>query len=364
MPELTPTPEQEAIILAATTTEDNLLLTALAGSAKTTTLVMIAEALPKVDMLCLAFNKRIALEMQDRLPPNCQAQTLNSLGHRAWADSIGRRLNFNDRKNYQLLTKAIKQLGKAEQKFAYLDFADTLKAIGDGKSCGYVPDDYKERNKRLMNDAEFHAWLEIEPTTIQWNLIRAVSMESLKFAKLGEIDFNDQILCPTIFSSLLPIFPQVLIDEAQDLSALNHALLAKLVRHRIIACGDDCQSIYGFRGAHEDSMELLKRQFSMHELALTISFRCPRKVVELVQWRAPQMRYPDFAIEGEVNFLDSWIILNLLRRSIGNDFTIIKHDNSLSQAEYQVHIMINDNYGNIFPQVTNQGNNIGTFDGT
>ena len=39
-----PTPEQQAIIDAATNSTDNLIVMALAGAAKTSTLVMIAEA--------------------------------------------------------------------------------------------------------------------------------------------------------------------------------------------------------------------------------------------------------------------------------------------------------------------------------
>jgi hypothetical protein len=38
-----------------------------------------------------------------------------------------------------------------------------------------------------------------------------------------------------------PIFSNVLVDEAQDLSELNHVMLSKLARKRIIAVGDSCQ---------------------------------------------------------------------------------------------------------------------------
>lgn len=70
---MTPTPEQVAIVEAAKQTNDNLLVSALAGAAKTSTLVLIAKALQKHPILCLAFNKRIATEMQERLPGNCTA---------------------------------------------------------------------------------------------------------------------------------------------------------------------------------------------------------------------------------------------------------------------------------------------------
>ena len=44
-----PTPEQVEILDAVRSTDDNLLVSALAGAAKTTTLVMMAEQLPKAN---------------------------------------------------------------------------------------------------------------------------------------------------------------------------------------------------------------------------------------------------------------------------------------------------------------------------
>ena len=92
----TPTPEQLRIISAASSTPDNLIISALAGAAKTSTLVLIAEALPKTSILCISFNKKIATEMKERLPANCTSMTLNSLGHRVWGDTLGKRLALFD----------------------------------------------------------------------------------------------------------------------------------------------------------------------------------------------------------------------------------------------------------------------------
>lgn len=300
-----PTDEQQVVIDAAQNTDRNLLVSALAGAAKTTTLVMIANAVD-TQMLCLAFNRRIAREMDDRLPDNCTAMTLNSLGHRAWADTIGRRLRIDTSKNYTILRALVDNLSMDDKKEAFETFSDTLHAIAFGKSCGYVPDDYSKRSRRLMDDADFFAHLEVEPTDLQMMLISEASKESLKQAFQGNCDYDDQILMPTVFSSLLPRYPLVLVDEAQDLSALNHALLRKLARQRIIATGDACQSVYGFRGAHEESMELLRESFDMKELMLSISFRCPKAVVREAQWRAPHMRWPEQAEEGLVQRLKQW----------------------------------------------------------
>lgn len=301
-----PTPEQQLIIDAAVNTSDNLIVSALAGAAKTTTLVMVAQALHTQQILCLAFNKKIATEMTERLPSNCQAMTLNSLGHRTWAEAIGRKVILEKDKNFKILTNLIKDLPKSEQTLAYGEFADTLKAIESGKSAGYIPTGHFPNAKRLMDDDEFFSWLEDEPSALQEKLIRDVTLESIAQGLKGTIDFSDQILLPTVFPSMFPSFPVVLIDEAQDLSALNHATLRKLAKKRLIAVGDSNQAIYGFRGAHEDSMSKMKTEFNMKELTLSVSFRCPISVVEAARWRAPHMQWPSWAKDGTVETKDRW----------------------------------------------------------
>lgn len=303
-----PTPEQVAVVDAARNTSYNLIIDALAGAAKTSTLVLLAQALPDTRILCLAFNKRIATEMQERLPPNCHAMTLNSLGHRVWGEVLSKRLILEKDKSFFLLTEAVKALPKFAQEEAYTDFADILKEIEQGKSAGWIPDGHFKNAKGLLDDAEFFGGLEERPSSVRINLLRDVTVRSIEKGLAGVIDFSDQIMLPTVFPSMFPHYPLVMVDEAQDLSALNHATLRKLARRRLIAVGDPNQAIYGFRGAHEDSMSLLRSSFKMRPLQLTVSFRCPKAVVTEAQWRAPHMRYPEWAKEGSVRTLTTWSI--------------------------------------------------------
>lgn len=303
---MTPTPEQHAILDAARMTESDILVSALAGAAKTSTLVMIAEALPTTSILCLAFNKRIAEEMTARLPDNCHAMTLNSLGHRVWGQHLSRRLILVKDKTYTILSGLIEDLPKDDRTEAFDGLADLIRAVDMGKMWGYIPSGKFPTAKRLIEDDDFFAALEIEPTTLQMDLIQAATIEGIKRALAGEIDFSDQIFMPTLFGATFPQYPLVLVDEAQDLSPLNHATLRRLARKRLIAVGDECQSIYGFRGAAPDSMSLLRKTFAMTELRLSISFRCPTSVVREAQWRAPHMRWPEWAKAGVVEHLDHW----------------------------------------------------------
>lgn len=304
----TPTEEQAAIVAAARDTSDNLIISALAGAAKTSTLVLIAEALPKTAILCLAFNKRIATEMQTRLPSTCVAKTLNALGHSAWCQFLNKRfLEVDTKKTYRIVKLLLDSIDDQKEKSElYKRMADLIRAVDDGKTAGYIPTGHYPAAKRLMDDDEYFAWLDEEPTRSEKDVLIAAALISLTEAHQGVIDFNDQILCSSVFPVSFPQYPLVMIDEAQDLSALNHQMLGRLAKKRIIAVGDECQAIYGFRGAHEDSMSLLARQFDMVPYYLTTSFRCPIKVVEEARWRAPAMRYPEWAKPGEVKSLHLW----------------------------------------------------------
>lgn len=305
----TPTNEQVAVRDAAVNSEDNLLISALAGAAKTSTLVLIAEALPNTQILCLAFNKKIADEMNARLPKNCTAKTLNGLGHSVWGDAIGRRLSINASKTYDLLSAEMDNLDPITRKEVGDNFTDIMRTIDFGKACGWIPDGFDKppfKAKRLMDDDEFFGHLDEDYSADVQSVIIGVTLKSLNMAFNGECDFGDQILMPTVFHGAFPRYPLVLVDEAQDLSALNHAMLRKIVKKRLIAVGDPNQAIYGFRGAHEESMDLLRKEFSMREYMLSISFRCPVRVVQAAQWRAPHMKAPDWAKEGEVTTLSAW----------------------------------------------------------
>jgi len=295
----TPTPEQAAIIAAATDTEDNLLVSALAGAAKTSTLELLANALPKTQMLCLAFNKLIATEMAQRLPANCRVQTLNSLGLSIWKDTCRTRVSVDTGKMYRLLTAAIERSDPAEKNTIFDSFGMLLKEARSAKAAGHIPDSRMSKNpeqmkrnpNRLMSDKEMFDSMEEEPTALQEALLIGILEESLDEGLAGKIDFDDMLLLPTVYRATYPRVSLILVDEAQDLSPLNHVMLDKLARKRIIAVGDQCQAIYGFRGASSSGMADLKAQFDMTELPLTVSFRCPEAIVRHVQGRAPTMQH-------------------------------------------------------------------------
>lgn len=298
-----PTDEQKAIVEAAKTTTDNLLINALAGAAKTTTLELICKALPFTPILSLAFNKRIADEMKLRLPGNVKAATVNSIGHGVWQSHVKRKLGLNDDKMYELMKIVIDELPKSQKWQARAVFADTLKAAKAAKMQGYIPDGSFPDANHLIKREDFIDDLEDE---IDVFVLDETLRRSITAAFAGAIDFNDQIYMPTLFNGVFPQFPLVCVDEAQDLSPLNHAMLDKLVSTRIIAVGDPWQSIYAFRGADTNSMRRLKVRFNCKEMTLSMSFRCPIEVVKVAHKRVPHMKWAPWAKEGRVSAPEEW----------------------------------------------------------
>ena len=185
--------------------------------------------------------------------------------------------------------------------------AETLDILRTAKQLGWLPERFKGHWKPLIDDETFFESLPMEPTAMQIELVRKVAEQSFRASLEGEIDFDDMIFCPAMCQVNWPVYPLLLVDESQDLSAINHHCLKKLVRrNRIIAVGDPCQAIYGFRGADTDSMNNLRRKFDCEVLYLTVSFRCARKITENAQWRAPDMRAPEWAAEGLVTRKETW----------------------------------------------------------
>lgn len=309
---LTPTSEQEIFFQALKETKESIILEALAGAAKTTSLVMGAQRLPLVPTLSVAFNKRIAIEMAKRMPSHIQCATMNSIGHRVWAEKVGRRLNVEQDKMYGYIKELVDNAVGEDKKALGEAFAGLLRTIRRAKSMGYIPTEFAQLGTSYADLEEVieavSDELDVEPDEQFVQLVDRLLARSIADAYNGYIDFDDQIYMSVVFGGKFPQFPIIMVDEAQDLSNLNHEMLARMMGpdSRLIAVGDPNQSIYGFRGANVNSMEVLKQRFKMVPLRLSVSFRCPKAVIRKAQRRVPYMTWPEWAIEGEVSHLTHW----------------------------------------------------------
>lgn len=296
------TDEQLDILNAVAMSKDNIMIEALAGTGKTTTL----EALEKVAVkpsLYLCFNKKNALEATDRMPSTTMVKTFNSIGLKVWKESRGKEMKLNVRKTGDIFKALVDELPKAQRSSAWEVYSEVRSGVDLAKALGYVPDSWQAGNpKRIISQSQLHHFLDEKPDDLTSDLIDGVLHRSIKASFDGLIDFNDQVYMPALWGGSFPKYPLVLVDEYQDLSPTNHALLERLVKGRIIGVGDPYQNIYGFRGAKAGGMHQAIAHYSMSVFPLSISFRCPSAIVNHVRWRVPQFR--SFRDGGSVHALE------------------------------------------------------------
>ena len=315
---MTPTTEQEEILTTARTSDISMMISAYAGTGKTTTLVMLAEALPQVPALALAFNVKIKKELEARFPPNFIVKTLNGLGHAAWTRRVGP-VELDDKKLGRLVTRLAKESGIDLQEDSW---TATRQLVSAAMNAGLVPSVFPVSGGFISdtpaNWKDIALDLDIDLSLI--DLAREVLIASVEEGHgVGGtkriISYDDQIYLPTFFSGAFQTHPIVMVDEAQDLSPVQHEMIKRVCpKGRLIVVGDPKQAIYQFRGADSESMSKLRRlRPEWADLPLTLTFRCPRKIVERAQEHAPGYRAAETNPEGEIISLEEkeWSVDNI-----------------------------------------------------
>ena len=284
-----PTDEQSHILSLARDTRANLMISALAGCGKTTTLELIEKAQPDKPVLYCAFNKKIADDATPRMATTTTVRTFNSLGHRIWAQAVNKKIALDTKKPANILREIISEARNDRRGRIWDQFWNIVTGVNMARALGYIPHTHAFAERSLVKNIEDH--LEETPDDFVLDLIDQVLLRGIAQSYAGTIDFNDQIYMPTLFGGNFPRFPLVMVDEYQDLNPINHAMIAKLARARLIGVGDPFQNIYGFRGAAARGMSDAAERYTMTPCDLSVSFRCPRRIVENVHWRAPNMRW-------------------------------------------------------------------------
>lgn len=116
-------------------------------------------------------------------------------------------------------------------------------------------------------------------------------------------DYDDMIYVPLHRDLRVWAYDWVVVDEAQDTNPTRRMLARKLMYGRgarLVAIGDSHQAIYGFTGTDNDSLEQIARDFRCTRLPLTITYRCPKTVVEVAHQFVSHIQAADSAPEGRV----------------------------------------------------------------
>jgi DNA helicase IV len=254
------TAEQNAVIQAVVNGHGSLFVSACAGSGKTSTIEESIRVLkreqPDTTFAYTCFCRANVDEAVKRLKgiikvkeneKSKQVATLNSRGFAALRSTYG--VSATDPEKYKE------------------DTISTLFAHGYMPYHGLLTD---EQAKKLVGEREFEK-------------VKGKCKSIIDATVRGEpCSYDEQVLLPALMPDMKFGEPVdiLFIDECQDLSEVNMRLVARMSPKRVIAVGDRRQAIYGFRGAHYQAVDEMISRFSMTEMKLSISFRCPSAIAD------------------------------------------------------------------------------------
>jgi len=325
---MTPTDEQ-LYGLELYKTKKPIMFNSLAGTGKTTMAKLIdKQNRSRRTILYLTFAKRNCDEARaeqkaGEFSETTEIHTINGAGYGVWRKTASGSCTVDTKKTSNIFRTVIEPLSRGERDEAQEDYSLIINSVGRAKQLGYIPDGVDSRYPRLIEPDAFFAGLEETPSEFAQELIDEILKISIKTAYFGRIDFDDQIYMPTLFGGAFPEHDDIIGDEWQDFSPINHEMLSRYVEKgaRPIAIGDPWQSIYAFRGAVFEGMAKTKERYNMTEADLSVSFRCPSEIVKAVHWRVPHLKWSK---EGGL----SKPLTGLCADDIDDDACIISRNNA------------------------------------
>lgn len=343
--------------------EGSLIIEAVAGSGKTTTICKALELLPDDSIITfLAFNKSIALELEERVPHHVDVMTMNSLGHRSWGKFVGGRVKLNANKTYDILTSEKFETAVDVDEFRMRRLRSKVRRlVGLAKQAGLVPAGFDPDAKGLVADTQ-EVWdAMIEHHDVEFleaedrigmtdSEIRqqvgadkddaiAMARVCLKMGleKWNEIDFDDQLYMTVVYNAKVKQSEWLFVDEAQDISTIQRVLLRRGLKKngRLVAVGDPRQAIYAWRGADSNALNNIKKEFNCKSLPLSISYRCPKAVVREAQKFVSHIESHESAPEGAVIDLGIYDKRKMEQFELG-DFVVCRNNAPLVKLAFSL----------------------------
>lgn len=267
-----PSPFQQAIFDEIANGSGHVIVEAVAGSGKTTTIKQATRLLkPGGQYVLLAFSAAIAEELKSGIPYFVKASTFHSYCYAA----LKTHLRLTGAPRPGKVADAFRDLVDDKSVFfKYREFV--VKLVSFLKANGSEPD------RDVAHALADHFDLTVEDGDFSVGVAYALDTLTASNNNRTCVDFDDMIYLPYLWNLPLPPCDVVFVDEAQDLSPIQHELLSRMLRPntgRLVAVGDPNQAIYAFRGADATGMDRIRETFSAKTLPLSVSYRCSQAVV-------------------------------------------------------------------------------------
>lgn len=267
--------EQRAIVDC---TDRAIVVLASAGSGKTEVVAqrverLLTESDADFRVLALSYTRRAAAELRARF-----ALRLGGAGRRVETDTVH---GFAQ----SLLLQYGTWIGVPPDPAIVvddIDRVDLLQAWRAGQGLPPLPD----ARRRLLELDLVRARREDDTLLDEW---------STALADAGALDYEAMLARASELLEVLAVrrlvgrlYRHVIVDEAQNLTASQYALIASLVgvaegeeRSHAVFVGDDKQSIVGFAGASAEHMSTFVERSHARVFHLTRNFRSAKAIVDL-----------------------------------------------------------------------------------
>ena len=328
----------------------NLLVKARAGTGKT---FLIRQCIPlmKKPVGVVAFGKAIAAEVDAKIKADgnkADVATFNSFGFRAVRNNFPKTKMEGKKPGCAGFVKFDVIAGK-------LDVPDYLKGfvkkamelamqVGIGIRCPINDKDawlnlveHYALDRELGQDNILLA-LKSKDELIRTGCQLACKAIRLSMNMIHEVvSFPDQIYAPLFLNLDFDQFASLATDEAQDDNWTRIEMTARMLLPggRLMAVGDDMQSIFGFTGAENDALEQIRVRFNCKVFPLTETRRCCKAIVRKAQALCPDFRAHQDNPEGfdDETDEDGFAAYNLVA---GEDAIICRNTAPLIKVAYRL----------------------------
>lgn len=275
---------KQAIVDEYQSTNRNIFVSATAGSGKTFTLCKLAEITPPIkSSIFLAFNKSIAEELGQRLPRTVKASTLHSCALSSLCKAFSLNFALSDSKNFNLAKEKMNFKGVHSKRIPGMIMK--ICRLYDLMRFNLVQDDVEaiiSLGERYGEEADEN----LAKRAIELRMLNKKIADNY-FLKGGSgklpMDFTDMLYYATqyVHREDFKQYNVVMLDECQDISPLQFEVvkMCKTPRGRLIAVGDEKQSIYSFMGSNLDSLQAIKNAPNTVTLPLSMTYRCAQDIV-------------------------------------------------------------------------------------
>lgn len=318
----TPTPEQLAILRLGAETNDSFLIDAKAGSGKTYMLGELMCGALRGSTLLMAFNRAIADECKQRFGSRLSFEqsldtnicTVHSHGLSAFRRAGAKPKTLDSKVAFMLKDMLSAEASKDDD--IWRNMGKVSRLVSMAKAAGFG---LSSTHEQFPSATDTDAWLSLAEhfaldadltgdTTIEEVVDYAQRVLRASNSRTNSIDFDDMIYLPLLLNMPLPLYDNVLIDEAQDINATRRELAFRSIAPggRIIAVGDPNQAIYGFTGADAASLTNIAARIAAWSsqpcpiLPLSICWRCDSRIIAEAQEIVPEIKPRPGTADGQV----------------------------------------------------------------